>query len=250
MKPLRTVLATNPGPFTHEGTRTHLVGRRRVAVVDPGPDNPGHLDALAREVADAEGVTILLTHGHRDHAGGVDGLLARVPEAQVMGAGHPVARPLADGEAVGTDAGALVALATPGHTRDHLAFYWPDARALFPGDMVLGVGDTTWVAEYPGCVADWLASLARLETLPLETIHPAHGPDDHDPAALFRRYRAHREARIARVREVMARHPGAGPEALLGGVYGDTVPPDLQGAALASLKALVRYVESHPGGVP
>ena len=250
MNPLRSVLADNPGPFTHEGTRTHILGRRRVAIVDPGPDLTEHVRTVTREVAEAEHVTVLLTHGHRDHAGAVDALLKAIPHAEVAGAGHPAARVLVDGTGVETDAGQLVALETPGHTPDHLVFHWPAGRALFAGDMVLGVGDTTWVAEYPGCVADWLASLARLEALALDRIHPAHGPDVHDPATLWARYRAHREARIARVREAIGMAPGATPEELLESVYGDTVPVGLRGAALESLRALVEYVETHPEGSP
>ncbi|MDT8342387.1 MAG: MBL fold metallo-hydrolase [Longimicrobiales bacterium] len=248
MNPLRSVLADNPGPFTHEGTRTHIVGRRRVAVVDPGPDLEEHVEALCRAVAGAGRVTVLLTHGHADHAGAVDALLARLPGAEVAGAGHAAARPLADGAVVETDAGPLVTLSTPGHTRDHLAFHHPPSGALFPGDMVLGVGDTTWVAEYPGCVAEWLDSLARLEALAPRVIHPAHGPDVHDPTALFARYRAHREARIAAVRAALAAEPGLRRDALLARVYGDGIPAGLRPAALQSLAALVEYVErSGPG---
>lgn len=250
MNPLRSLLADNPGPFTQEGTRTYILGHRRVAVVDPGPDLSDHVRAVVRSVEEAEEVTVLLTHGHRDHAGAVDALLEALPGASVVGSGHAAARPLADGEVVETDGGLLVAVATPGHTRDHLAFHWPRARALFAGDMVLGEGDTTWVAEYPGCVADWLASLGRLEEMGLERIHPAHGPDAEDPAALFRRFRAHREARIAAVREALEGRPGASLDAVLKQVYGDLIPPDLLGAARESLQALVEYVEAHPEGLP
>jgi len=221
-----------------------------VAIIDPGPDLEEHVRALARAVAGAERVTLALTHGHRDHAGAVDSLLRALPDAEAVGSGHAAARPLRDGEAVETDAGPVLALATPGHTRDHLAFHWPAARALFAGDMVLGVGDTTWVAEYPGCVADWLASLARLEVLPLATVHPAHGPDAHDPSTLWARYRAHREGRIASVRDAMGAAPGATLDELLERVYGDTVPAALRSAALESLRALVEYVESRPARSP
>lgn len=246
MTPLRSILAANPGPFTLEGTRTHILGRRSVAVVDPGPDLPAHVAALASALAGADRVTILLTHGHRDHAGAVDSLLREIPSTEVAGSGHPAARPLGDGDAVETDAGVLRALATPGHTRDHLCFHWPAGRGLFAGDMVLGAGETTWVAEYPGCVADWLGSLSRLEELPLDRVFPAHGPDVHDPGALWRRYRTHRESRIARVRSALREHPGLEGDALLDRVYGDTVQAGLRGAARASLEALVDHVRSNP----
>lgn len=212
MRRLRSLQADNPGPFTLEGTRTYVVGDRRVAVVDPGPADPEHEAAVAAALAGADEVTLVLTHGHADHVGAVEGLLDRRPDARVVGAGHPGARLLEDGQSVLTDAGALVVLHTPGHTRDHLCLHWPDEKALLAGDMVLGRGDTTWVAEYPGCVADYLASLDRLSGLELEVIHPAHGPDVADPAAALRRYREHRMARVEQVRQALeaVRREGGG----------------------------------------
>lgn len=269
MIPLRSLRADNPGPFTLEGTRTFLVGASRVAIIDPGPALDPHLDALARAVAEARAVTVVVTHHHGDHAAGVDGLLERLEgdlagrgsgvgdargeaagapgstrgrEVQVVGAGHPRARRLADGDVLTTDAGDLVALHTPGHSADHLCLHWPARQTLFAADMVLGRGDTTWVGEYPGCVADYLASLDRLEALALEVIHPAHGPDLPDPAETWKRYRAHRLDRIAQVRAAAAR-VGPDPDAILDEVYGDRVPTGLRGAALGSVKALLEYLD-------
>ena len=250
MAPLRTIHAENPGPFTLEGTRTFILGREHVAIIDPGPALEDHLQTLAREVAKARSVTLVLTHWHGDHAGGVDRLRSllsartgRLPA--VVGSGHPAAHP--PEEPVSTDAGRLEAIATPGHSRDHLCFRWIEEEALFAGDMVLGVGDTTWVGEYPGCVADYLDSLALLESIPLRTVYPTHGPVVTDVPGLWRRYRDHRESRIARVREVL-REVEEGE--LLEAVYGDAVPEGLADAALASLKSLVEYVRSHPEGTP
>ncbi len=233
--------------------------------MDPGPDLPRHVRAVVREVEGAETVRILLTHGHADHAGAVDALLAALPGTQVLGAGHPAAEALEEGAEVSTDDGALVALWTPGHTEDHLCFHWPERAALFAGDLVLGMGDTTWVGEYPGCVEDYLASLDRVAALPLDRIHPAHGPDLHDPGATWRAYRGHREARIRQVREALEElgEWGAGDplpsgerarpvtlDALMIRVYGTEVPAGLQGAARASLEALVEYVRSRCPGSP
>lgn len=246
MTPLRSILAANPGPFTLEGTRTHILGRHRVAVVDPGPDLPEHVRAVASAVAGAERVTILLTHGHADHAGAVESLLRELPGAEVAGSGHPAARPLSEGDRIGTDAGSVRVIATPGHTPDHLCFQWEEGRALFAGDMILGSGDTTWVAEYPGCVADWLRSLTRLEALPLDRVHPAHGPDLDDPGSAWRRFRAHRESRIAAVRRALSEDPGVAGDDLLDRIYGSGVPTGLRGAARRSLEALVDHVRAHP----
>jgi glyoxylase-like metal-dependent hydrolase (beta-lactamase superfamily II) len=217
-----------------------------VAIIDPGPDLPEHILAVARAVAEAKGVRILLTHGHVDHAGGVDALLRLLPDAEVMGSGHPSARPLTAGEAVPTDAGPLTVVPTPGHARDHLAFLWAPASTLFAGDLVLGVGDTTWVGEYPGCVADYLASLDRVEALGVARILPAHGPDILDPPGVLKAYRAHRLGRIDQVRRLLDAWPAAQLEELLGAVYGDDVPRGLGRAARSSLQALIEYVDHHP----
>lgn len=218
-----------------------------MAVIDPGPDLPEHVRAVVRSVEGADRVRILLTHGHGDHAGAVDSVLEHLPGLQVLGAGHPSARPLEPGEAVITDAGSLEAIPTPGHTRDHWAFLWSDQNALFAGDLVLGLGDTTWVGEYSGCVADYLASLDRVEALGLARILPAHGPDILDPARVLEAYRGHRRDRIGQVRRLRDELPSARFDELMGAVYGSEVPEGLGGAARASLQALIEYVDHHPG---
>ena len=237
---LRSVLAANPGPFTLEGTLTYLVGSRRVAVVDPGPDRPEHLAAVARAVAGADAVVLLLTHGHLDHAGGAR-TLAGMLGAPLLGAG-PVDRTLAEGEAIETDAGPLVALETPGHADEHVSFHWPERSALFAGDLVLGRGDTTLVAGYPGCVADYLDSLARVRSLGLTRLYPAHGPPIDDVSERLLHFESHRRARIAQVREVVASYPGASRREILERVYGDLVPPGLETAALASVDAILDHL--------
>jgi glyoxylase-like metal-dependent hydrolase (beta-lactamase superfamily II) len=226
-----------------------------VAVVDPGPPLEDHVEELVRALASARHVTLLPTHGHPDHAGAVESLLAALVRArggrtgvEARGWGTPTAGPLREGDVIHTDAGDLVAFVTPGHTRDHTVFHWPGRNALFAGDVLLGEGDTTWVAEYPGCVADYLASLERLRGVPLSVIYPAHGPPIDDPAGALNRYESHRRTRIARVREALERRPGAAAGELMDLVYGDTVPPGMEGAALESLRAVLEYVEAHPGG--
>ncbi|MEK9499800.1 MBL fold metallo-hydrolase [Gaopeijia maritima] len=246
---LRRIRADNPGPFTLDGSVTYILGRDDVVILDPGPDVDSHIRALVRAVAEAERITVVLTHGHGDHAGGMNALLAafqalgRAP-ADLVGAGHPTVRPVAEGEPIPFDGGHLEVVPTPGHTRDHLAWYWPQRRALFAGDHLLGVGDTTWVGEYPGCVADYLASLDRLRTLDLDVVHPGHGPDLHDPADALDRFERHRRDRIEQVRTLREGPDRLRGEALYDRVYGGRVPPGLDGAARASLAVIEEYLDA------
>lgn len=248
-RPPRFLNAGNATPFTIDGTRTYLVGARDVALIDPGPDVPEHVRALASAVEGAERVRVVLTHGHPDHAGGARSV-AEAVDAPILGPEgvEGLDQAIADGEAVETDEGVLVAVSTPGHARHHHCFHWPERRALFAGDFLLGRGDTTWVGEYPGCVADYLASLERLRPLDLAVIYPAHGPPIEDPSAALDRYRAHRLERIEQVRRALADHPHADPEGLFDVVYGSTVPQHVYRAALMSLSALVEHVRSGAGG--
>lgn len=197
------VRAENAGPFTLDGTRTFIVGRDRVVIVDPGPDVPRHLERVAKEVRGAESGWILLTHGHPDHAAGTR-TLARMTGFPVGAPLGGVDRHLEGGDEVPADGGALIAVATPGHARHHLAFHCPrdggdTGGDLFVGDLLLGVGRTTWVGEYPGCVADYLASLDRVERLAPDRILPAHGPVIERPLEVVSAFRDHRRARIEAV---------------------------------------------------
>jgi glyoxylase-like metal-dependent hydrolase (beta-lactamase superfamily II) len=238
------VTANNPGPFTLSGTRTFFVGVRRVVVIDPGPvDDDPHMEALAERMSQADEATILLTHGHPDHAGCLEALMERTG-ARARGVGHYMAAHLNDGELVETDQGALVTVDTPGHANPHAVFYWPDANAAFVGDMVLGSGDTTWVGEYPGCVADYLESLQRLERLGCDVLYPAHGDAIEDVAECIARYRAHKMERVAQVRAVLQTEPDADLDRVYEVVYGDAVPVGFRRAAEMSLGALLDYVRT------
>ena len=234
--------AGNAGPFTLDGTRTYLVGAERVAVIDPGPDVPEHVRALASALASASRVRIVLTHGHPDHAAAARPLAGLVG-AEILGPALPeVDNVLSDGDVVETDRGALRAVHTPGHTPEHLCYEWLPARSLFAGDLVLGEGDTTWVAEYSGCMADYLDSLERVRGLDLRVIYPAHGPPLEDADDALDRFEEHKRVRISQVEKALEALGEARVDALLKHVYGDTIPPGLQGAALRSLGALVDYV--------
>jgi glyoxylase-like metal-dependent hydrolase (beta-lactamase superfamily II) len=243
----RCVKADNPGRFTLDGTRTYLVGHRRVAIIDPGPDMDSHVQALIQEVAGAEKVWVLLTHGHADHAGSGT-RLAESLDAHIVGVGLDTATALSPGEFIDTDSGRLTMLDTPGHSREHVTFHWidrrNDQRAAFPGDLVLGVGDTTWVGEYVGCVADYLDSLNRLRALECDILYPAHGPPIEDPSGTLYAYEAHRRSRIRQVGEVFAAQPEATAAELVKVIYGPALPDDLRGAAAMSIEATLDFLAS------
>lgn len=237
----RIVVAPNEGAFTLDGTRTYLVGRRRVAVVDPGPASDAHLEAVVEAVAAADEVVLLQTHGHSDHAGTAEDLARRLG-TPVRGAGGS-AEPMRRGDAVETDAGTLVAVPTPGHAEHHLAFHWPEADAVFVGDLLLGRGDTTWLGAYPGCVADFLDSLVRVEDLEPSVLYPGHGPPIRDVARAIERYRRHRRKRLQRLREVLRDDPEVSGAELLDRVYGD-VPDELRDAAGRSLEVMIHHLRT------
>lgn len=238
---LRTLLAPNASAMTLDGTRTYVVGEQKIAIIDPGPDDPVHLDAIASAVADADAV-ILLTHQHPDHAAGA-ATLGRLIRAPVRSA---AAGTLADSDVIATDAGALRALATPGHTPDHMALHWPAESAIFVGDLMMGGLDTALVAPPEGNLADYLASLDRLEAFAPAILYPSHGPAMTDGGAAFERYRLHRTNRLNKVRQALT--AGMTDEnALLTAVYGEQVPAELQDFARAALRAYVEYLGTEQG---
>ena len=219
-----------------------------MAVIDPGPDVENHVRALASELAAADEVFVVLTHGHADHAGAAQ-RLAEAVGGEVWGPEgiDVVDRVLSHGDVVDTDEGALVAVHTPGHTVEHLCFHWRERSAVFAGDLVLGEGDTTWVAEYPGCVADYLESLEVVRRLEVSVIYPAHGAPLVDPIDVLNRFAEHRTERIEQVREAMSSHPDVGLDQLLDIVYGDRVSGRIRAPARMSLSALMDYVRTAEG---
>jgi glyoxylase-like metal-dependent hydrolase (beta-lactamase superfamily II) len=226
-----------------EGTRTYLVGNRTVAVIDAGPALDLHLGALRDAVADADAVVWIVTHGHGDHAPAARVLAGEMGTDLWGPAGvEGVTRPLGDGDRVPTDSGELIAVDTPGHARHHVGLHWPAARAFFAGDLLLGAGDSVWVGEYPGCVADYLASLERVRGLGVDVIHAGHGPTIEDPAEAIDRFARHRRMRIAQMETLVAARPGATPAQLVEAIYGSSLPDGLRRAAEKSVAALVSHV--------
>lgn len=244
----RTVLARNASPLTLDGTRTFLVGREHVAVIDPGPALPSHLEALLGELADAASIAILLTHRHPDHAAGAPDLVRHLPPSARVTYGPAVP---SEGERVATDAGELIAMATPGHTPDHTALHWPAESAIFCGDLMMGGIDTALVAAPEGNLGDYLDSLDRLARSSPRVIYPTHGPQFTDPLAALERYREHRTERLRAVQRALADgHRGIG--GITAAVYGQQVDPELvpwlEATTLAYLDYLAESGSNEAGG--
>jgi glyoxylase-like metal-dependent hydrolase (beta-lactamase superfamily II) len=222
------VLAANPGPFTLDGTNTWVLGRDPAWVVDPGPLAPGHVEAVAAEVAARGGAGgIALTHSHRDHTEAVAALLEAVGPVPVASAvGRDVA--LRDGDTFGP----LTAIPTPGHAPDHLALV--AGPVCFTGDAVLGTG-SVFVSPGPGSLAGYLAGLRRLRELSLDVLCPGHGPPVADPAAKLDEYLSHRLERERRLLDALDRGLRTEDE-LLDDVW-DDAPDVLRFAAGVTLRA-------------
>lgn len=227
------------------------MGHRQVAVIDPGPDVDTHVRALVSTLDAAREVSILLTHSHGDHAGAAPGLAGETGARILAPASyHPPpgasveVQSLREGDRVSTDQGELVVLEVPGHTRDHLAFHWVRADALFVGDLLLGRGNTTWIGEYPGCVGDYLRSLERVRDSGAGVLFPGHGPPITNVPKAVERFRRHRLERLEEVRVARLRHPGSDPGELTRIIYGEDVPPKLMKAARASVEAALAHLDA------
>ena len=220
------LLAPNPSAFTFTGTQTYLAGDREVAVIDPGPDLPEHLDALIRAIAARPVVAILCTHTHRDHSPAARPLAA-LTGAPIIGCA-PLAledvgpradaafdgdyrpdRVLADGEWIEVDGERLTAVATPGHTSNHLCFAY--RGALFTGDHVMG-WSTTVVVPPDGDMAEYMASLAKLQARDDRIFYPAHGPAVKKPKQLLRGMLGHRMQRERQILRIIGEAPAAIPD--------------------------------------
>ena len=246
------VLCPNPGPMTLDGTNTWVLlepGSTDAVVIDPGPLDEGHLQAVVAAVA-ARGARVaqtILTHGHADHAEGA-GRFAELTGAptRAVGRGHD---DLADGDVITTGGLDLRVVATPGHTSDSLSFALAADHALLTGDTVLGRG-TTVVAHPDGELAAYLASLERIAHLTgdgeVTAILPGHGPVVPDAAAMVAFYRTHRAERLDQVRQALVDGAGTAPDvvqAVVERVYAD-VPREVWPAAAQSVAAQLEYLRA------
>lgn len=242
-KLVRRVLCNNPGMMTGPGTNTYMVGIDEVAVIDPGPDNAEHLDAV---VAAGGGRIrwILCTHTHADHSPGAAGLKERTG-AEVLGFsdhdGLFCDRHLADGDQIEGTEFTLTAIHTPGHASNHLCFLLERDRMLFAGDHVMD-GSTVVINPPDGDMAQYLASIERLQNWSpsLRSIAPAHGHVIEDPAAKLDYYMTHRLERETQVINTLVALGGSADTAtLVSAIYTD-VPELLHPVAQRSVWAHLR----------
>jgi glyoxylase-like metal-dependent hydrolase (beta-lactamase superfamily II) len=207
------VLAHNPSAFTYFGTQTYLLGTEEVAVIDPGPDIPEHLDALESAIGERRVAAILCTHTHRDHSPAAAPLAERTG-APIIGCAslaletvgpradasfdvdYSPDRVLADGEVVEVGAEPITAVATPGHTSNHLCFAY--RGALFSGDHVMG-WSTTVVFPPDGDMAAYMQSLDKLRQRDDRIYYPAHGPPVTNPQQYVRHLAGHRMQRETQI---------------------------------------------------
>lgn len=266
---LRRIVAPNPSPMTWRGTNTYLVGETGLAVIDPGPDDPGHLQAILDAVGPGQHVShILVTHAHLDHsplahplaqATGAPVLAygdARAGRSAVMemleanglaGGGEGVDAgfapdiALADGDTVQGDGWEIRALWTPGHFGNHLAFLWGDVG--FSGDLVMGWASSL-VSPPDGDLTDFMASCDRLRAERLRILHAGHGAPVTDPAARIDWLTGHRRGREAAILAALAAGP-ADAATLTRTIYTDTPAALLPAAERNVFAHLVDLVQKN-----
>lgn len=244
---VKTLVAANPGPLTLDGTRTYILGPGPCVVIDPGPDLAAHLDAVEVALGAQEVATLCITHYHPDHAAGAEDLavrlgapLAATPESARLATLETLDYPLSEGTTIEFGGGRLEVVPTPGHCSDHVCFHWPEARALFAGDVIMGEG-TSMIAPPEGDMAAYLSTLERLAEIELSVIYPGHGAPVEDPVAKVSEYIAHRLEREQQVLEALAAGADT-PPAIRALVYEDLDPRlhlAAEGSVLAHLAKLI-----------
>ncbi len=217
---VRRVLADNPGPFTFKGTVSYIVGHGRVAIIDPGPLDEAHIAALLDAVRGETVTHVFVTHTHRDHSPAVPRIKAATGAMVLAEGPHRAARPLNVGEAPRLDASndtdfrpdhalldgevitgsgwTIEAVATPGHTANHMAFAFTEANLLFSGDHVMA-WSTPVVAPPDGAMSDYMASLQKLARRSEPIYLPGHGGAVRDAPRFVAHYIRHRQAREASI---------------------------------------------------
>jgi glyoxylase-like metal-dependent hydrolase (beta-lactamase superfamily II) len=250
---VRRVLAPNPSPYTYTGTQTYIVGAEgRIAVIDPGPDDPAHVDALVRAIGDAEVAAIMCTHTHRDHSPAAAPLAERTG-APIVGCAPLVLddsgpradaafdrtyapdRVMEDGESMTGPGWTLTAVHTPGHTSNHLCFALEESGALFTGDHVMG-WSTSVIVPPDGDMSAYMASLDKLYARPDRVYYPAHGPQIDNPRQLVRGMIGHRRQRENQIVRILSEAGSLGAADFVPRMY-KGLDPRLAGAAEMSVTA-------------
>ncbi|MDB6177480.1 MBL fold metallo-hydrolase [Paracoccus sp. Z330] len=261
VKEPRCILAQNPSPLTGPGTNTYLIGQKEVAVIDPGPDDPEHLNAILT-ATEGRVSHIFVTHAHLDHSAGAVAL-SRATDAPVLAFGDARAGRsalmqklamqglkgnegldhdfspdilLADGQIITTAEWSLQAVHTPGHSAGHLSFLWNDL--LFCGDIIMA-WSSTLISPPDGDLADYFRSLDKIEALGPHRLMPAHGNPIDAPSQRIAELAQHRRDRTAQILAALHGCPDT-PEGIVRRIY--DIPPTLLPAAsrnvLAHLLAL------------
>jgi len=270
---VRRVMANNPGPFTFKGTMSYIVGRGKVAIIDPGPDDPVHVAALLDAVRNETVTHIFVTHTHRDHSPATP-TVKHATGATVYAEGpHRAARPLhigehnpldssgdrdfmpdvrlKDGDVVKGDGWTIEAVTTPGHTANHMAYALKEQNLLFAGDHVMGWA-TSIVAPPDGAMSDYMASLQKLAKRGEELYLPGHGPAIRDAKRFVNYYILHRKAREASILHRLGKGESDIPSIVRAIYIG--LDPRLSGAAgmstLAHLEDLVARGLVETDGAP
>jgi glyoxylase-like metal-dependent hydrolase (beta-lactamase superfamily II) len=221
---VRRVLANNPSPFTYTGTQTYLVGAGEVAVVDPGPADAAHISGIMQATTGERIAAIMCTHTHKDHSPAA-ALLKAVTGAEIVGCAplsldddgpradaafdktYAPDRMLNDGDAVTGPDWTLQAVATPGHTSNHLCFALVEEQALFTGDHVMG-WSTTVVSPPDGDMAAYMASLDKLQARTDAVYYPAHGEPVTNPQQFVRGLAGHRKQRERQILKLLGEGVG------------------------------------------
>ena len=236
------VLAPNPGVYTLEGTNTWIVGRGPTIVIDPGPDDPGHLDEVLKEAGRI--AAVVLTHDHEDHAPGGPALAERGGAPLLAFRPPPGGERLEDGQTVSAKGASLSAHHTPGHSPDSAVFFAEGGGLLFTGDSVLGRG-TSVIDPPEGDLALYLRSLTRMRDLGPRTIYPGHGPVVFDAVGKLDEYLDHRREREEQVLAALGSDGAArrSPQELVPEIYGD-YPADVHALAARSVLAHLLKLEA------
>src|SRR5882757_1837241 len=266
MPGVRRVMADNPGPFTFKGTMSYIIGRGKVAIVDPGPADDKHIAALLDAVRNETVTHIFVTHTHRDHSPAVPAIKAATGATVYAEGPHRAARPLnigeqkrldasgdldfrpdvmlKDGEIVTGDGWSVEAITTPGHCANHMAYALKGTDVLFAGDHVMGWA-TTIVAPPDGAMSDYMASLNKLAKRPEQIYFPGHGPAIKEATRFVNYLILHRKAREDSILHRLAKGETDIPTIVRASYIG--IDPRLIGAAglsvLAHLEDLVRSEE-------